>query len=296
VRCIDGKTSNAVAAALQSVIDAVGAQPELLHSDNGTEFEGHVSSLCERLGIQRSSTLPYSPHQNGKVETSQRDINQVLKHYDFVSMDLFKETFESHLEFSSNNRLHEALGYRSPDSVYGIHDELVDDPQALERFMDKVHADQVTYYDHIDARMNHNRNGSDKKKRVQLAVGSAVAVRRPKEERVSKGSRRFAYIAVVEQVLPRGVLVRWVTNGWLVAQARGTTSILTYAQVKKLHAAVKPDELADMLADETARRVAADEAATTARIAADGTAGVQPAEKRVHGWRREDSLLARSSR
>lgn len=57
----------------------VGGVPEVVHTDNGSEFKNNVLSQgLARLGIRRKFSYPYLKHLNGKVERLQQTIQRQL--------------------------------------------------------------------------------------------------------------------------------------------------------------------------------------------------------------------------
>ena len=54
--------------------------PERIHSDQGTQFESRLfQSLCAALHIEKSTTTPYHPQGNGKIERFNKSICTILR-------------------------------------------------------------------------------------------------------------------------------------------------------------------------------------------------------------------------
>jgi hypothetical protein len=65
-------------ALLKAVVLRHGA-PQVLHSDQGRQFESDVfTRLCERLGVEKTRTSPFHPSGNGIVERGNRTLGDML--------------------------------------------------------------------------------------------------------------------------------------------------------------------------------------------------------------------------
>ncbi|PAA74262.1 hypothetical protein BOX15_Mlig002146g53 [Macrostomum lignano] len=65
-------------ALLKSVVLRHGA-PQVLHSDQGRQFESEVfGRLCEKLGVEKTRTSPFHPSGNGIVERGNRTLGDML--------------------------------------------------------------------------------------------------------------------------------------------------------------------------------------------------------------------------
>lgn len=60
------------------MVNVFGA-PAAIRSDNGAEFKGAVSSLCDVYGIKHKRTAPYTSHSNGLVERLHRTVEDLLR-------------------------------------------------------------------------------------------------------------------------------------------------------------------------------------------------------------------------
>ena len=66
------KTAAAILAVVKRFIADMGVPPAL-RSDNGREYTNHsFVEFCNNLGIRRELTAPYTPQQNGPVESALR--------------------------------------------------------------------------------------------------------------------------------------------------------------------------------------------------------------------------------
>jgi transposase InsO family protein len=62
------ETAPVVAEAFANTWVARYGAPRLLHQDNGSEFTADVFvELCSLLGVNRTTTMPYYPQSNGRV-------------------------------------------------------------------------------------------------------------------------------------------------------------------------------------------------------------------------------------
>ena len=72
-------TAATVARILQKDIFARFGIPEVIHSDQGTQFTGNMlEAIYQELGIKRTNTPAYNPKSN-PVERSHRDLNKLLR-------------------------------------------------------------------------------------------------------------------------------------------------------------------------------------------------------------------------
>ena len=55
--------------------------PELLHSDQGRNFESKLKETCRSLGISKTHTTAYHPEGNALVEPGNRTLLQMLRCY-----------------------------------------------------------------------------------------------------------------------------------------------------------------------------------------------------------------------
>ena len=56
--------------------------PRQIHTDQGREFESELfSTLCKKLGIEKTRTTPYRPQSDGLVERFNRTLQQMLTSY-----------------------------------------------------------------------------------------------------------------------------------------------------------------------------------------------------------------------
>ena len=85
LRPLKSKESAEVAENLQRIYNEHGP-PEILQSDQGTEFKGVVKTLCEALNVRIIKSSAYSPQTQGKEERSHRTWKEKIK-YDILNCD-----------------------------------------------------------------------------------------------------------------------------------------------------------------------------------------------------------------
>lgn len=107
---------------LKRAINYFGYKPEILQTDNGSEFTNitktkrkHTLDItCEELCIRHQKIRPRTPRHNGKVERSHRnDQERFYNHLAFYSYDDLKVQMKRYLN-RSNNIPMQVLGWKSP--------------------------------------------------------------------------------------------------------------------------------------------------------------------------------------
>lgn len=97
-------------------------QPEILQTDNGSEFTNirktdrvhFLDIMCQELGIQHKLIRPRTPRHNGKVERSHRnDQERFYNHLHFFSYEDLKIQMKRYLK-RSNSIPMQVLGWKSP--------------------------------------------------------------------------------------------------------------------------------------------------------------------------------------
>lgn len=107
---------------LKRSIKYFGYKPEILQTDNGSEFTNitkterkHTLDItCEALNIRHQRIRPRTPRHNGKVERSHRnDQERFYNHLAFYSYDDLKIQIKRYLN-RSNNIPMQVLGWKTP--------------------------------------------------------------------------------------------------------------------------------------------------------------------------------------
>ena len=85
--------------------------PEVLHSDQGRQFEAEiVQRLCQLLGIKKSRTAPYNPKSDGMVERFNRTlIDQLAK--TLLACGGEWDAYLKHVAFAYNTSVHACTNY-----------------------------------------------------------------------------------------------------------------------------------------------------------------------------------------
>ena len=93
--------------------------PQILHSDQGTNFESNlIKSICDLMGIQKTRTTAYHPQGDGQIERQNRTLQEILS--TFVSEH--PDTWDLHVDqavFAYNTSRHESTGFSPYELVFG---------------------------------------------------------------------------------------------------------------------------------------------------------------------------------
>uniref|UniRef100_A0A3Q2EA21 Integrase catalytic domain-containing protein n=1 Tax=Cyprinodon variegatus TaxID=28743 RepID=A0A3Q2EA21_CYPVA len=103
---LPNQTAPSVARCLFEDYVLVHGVPEILHSDQGRQFEAEVIQiLCQLLGIKKTRTTAYNPKSDGMVERHNRTlINQLAKL--LLSHGGEWDTYVKHVAFTYNTTKH----------------------------------------------------------------------------------------------------------------------------------------------------------------------------------------------
>lgn len=118
LRPLKSKESAEVAENLLTIYNEHGP-PEILQSDQGTEFKGVVKTLCENLNVRIIKSSAYSPQTQGKDERSHRTWKEKIK-FDLLNCEKEFNWVESLAVYQQlyNESPHSSLGMATPFEVY----------------------------------------------------------------------------------------------------------------------------------------------------------------------------------
>ena len=192
-----GTDSNTLAKILVDEIVCQYGMPEIIHSDQGSNFVSEViRTLCAMMGVQRTQTTPYHPQGNGQVERFNRTLEGMLSK---VVSD-HQRDWDEHLQkvlFAYRTAIHKSTGYspflvtfgRSPnlpvDVVLGRPSTSTGDvPQFVQKTQTVLHSAFLQVRQHLQ--QAHQRQ-------KQVADSSSV------REAFPVGDRVWLYVPRVKQ-------------------------------------------------------------------------------------------------
>ena len=125
LRAMDSASERAVRPAFEQLFQRYGL-PETIRSDNGSPFAAHhaplgltkLSAWWVSLGIHLDRIAPGHPEQNGAHERIHRDIRAELQMQPAEGIEESQALFDEWREVFNWQRPHEALGMRTPGTVY----------------------------------------------------------------------------------------------------------------------------------------------------------------------------------
>ena len=93
-----------------------GSIPEVFHSDRGVEYLSYrYRQRLSRLGIEQSVNRPRRMNDNAHVESFFGSLKADWYHgQQYLSDNKLRDTVRSYMEFYNHQRLHTALGLRTP--------------------------------------------------------------------------------------------------------------------------------------------------------------------------------------
>ena len=118
LRPLQTKYSSEVAEHLLDIYNEHGP-PEILQSDQGTEFKGVVKVICEALNVRIIHSAAHSPPTQGKDERSHRTWKEKIK-FDIINCENDLNWVENLPEYQKlyNESPHSSLGFLTPFEVY----------------------------------------------------------------------------------------------------------------------------------------------------------------------------------
>jgi len=109
-----GKASRHTQTALTAALSLLPTKPQVVLSDNGSEFESSFAKTLEAHGIERWYTYPKTPKMNAHVERFNRTIQESFVNYHeellFTDLARFNQKLANWLLFYNTQRPHHRLG------------------------------------------------------------------------------------------------------------------------------------------------------------------------------------------
>ena len=89
---------------------------QVFHTDRGGEFDNtRIDELLDVFGIKRSLSRKGNPYDNAVVESTNRLLKKELVYRNhYATIEQLRRDPDDYVWWSDNQRLHSALGYRSP--------------------------------------------------------------------------------------------------------------------------------------------------------------------------------------
>ncbi|EGQ61807.1 hypothetical protein GGI1_09018, partial [Acidithiobacillus sp. GGI-221] len=115
---IPSKATRHTQAALSAVLSLLPQSPQIVLSDNGSEFEANFAQVLQERGIQRWYTYPKTPKMNAHAERFNRTLQESFVDYHedllFTDLALFNQKLADWLVFYNTERPHHRHGQRPP--------------------------------------------------------------------------------------------------------------------------------------------------------------------------------------
>ena len=112
-------TAATVASKLMDVVFCRYGVPEMLHSDQGSNFESKlIAKLCGLLGIRKTRTTPYHPQSDGMVERANKTIQVALKCYLDKEGDCWDQRLKI-VQLAYNTSVHSSTGFTPYFVLFG---------------------------------------------------------------------------------------------------------------------------------------------------------------------------------
>ena len=185
-----------VAEVLVSKVFTRFGPPEIIHSDQGSNFESNLmKEICSLMGIHKSRTSAYHPQCDGLVERQNRTLQDILASY----VSKYKDDWDLWVDlavYSYNTSVHESTGFSPYELVFGrvartpIEVDLgipIKNPSTQHEYSQSVRRNlqdivQIAGKSLEKSRLASQKQVDSKSKGnwVPLPVGRSVLLRRPK--------------------------------------------------------------------------------------------------------------------
>ena len=123
---LSGKTARECATALFDRVCCRYSPPQLIVTDNGTEFQNELmKELCETLGIKKVNVMPYHPSSNGMVERMNKKVLDTLRHT--IGQDVNWDTKIPSIQAVVNSRYHDSIKCQPMKALMGYNARMPQD-------------------------------------------------------------------------------------------------------------------------------------------------------------------------
>jgi putative transposase len=155
-------TEHDVEIALQKAHEAFPAATPRVISDNGSQFiSKEFKHLLMQVGMTHTTTSPYYPQSNGKLERCNKPIKEYLRTMYIVDFEDGCRLISAFVEYSNTHRLHSAIGYLTP----------VDKLNGREALISRQREDKKKYIEEtIERKRSHIKN---------VSLSSLSGIRKP---------------------------------------------------------------------------------------------------------------------
>lgn len=184
---LTNKSGSTVAKILEQKFLPQYGLPEVIISDNGTEFcNSDVADILKKYGIKHQRSTIYHPQSNGRIERYHRSLKSILKKFIISSGSSWIDQIGPAL-MAYRNRLNSSVGISPFEALYGrkcrlpyqnsksplLGNSNADRQQTLFQNWDLARQNQQTSHQ-INTRYVNRKSESD-----SLKVGQNVMLRRP---------------------------------------------------------------------------------------------------------------------
>ena len=170
---LTGKTAGEVATALFDRIFCRYSAPQLIISDNGTEFNNAlVSELCDILDINKVNILPYHPPSNGLVERVNRKVLDTIRHT--IGQDVNWDNKLPSIQAVINSRYHESIKCQPMKALMGYSARMphtwLKEPYQI-TYSDNPVKIRLNNFKSIHRILNNNLNAAQEKMKEKVEQG-----------------------------------------------------------------------------------------------------------------------------
>ena len=116
--CFADKSAIAVLKTIRQLIATFG-KPKSIRTDNDGAFVSLFFALAmASLGIKHQRSPPHSPWANGRIERFFGTFKRAIRQIEITSKDRLEQAIREFSFFYNNIRLHQNLGYRTPNMAW----------------------------------------------------------------------------------------------------------------------------------------------------------------------------------